>query len=113
MHARLTGATRQEELDSAAAAGRLLAHPLLQSAAVSIRCFRELPITFPLPDNRILEGVIDLAFVEDGRWRVIDFKTDEDLQNNRGIYERQLRWYAHALSAMTGFPAEGTLLQVR
>lgn len=112
MHARLVGATRQEKVDSVVAAGRLLAHPLLQRAAVSARCFRELPITFPLGDNRVLEGVIDLAFVEEGRWRVIDFKTDEDLQNNRQVYERQLRWYAHALSAITGFPAEGTLLQV-
>jgi ATP-dependent exoDNAse (exonuclease V) beta subunit len=112
MHARVTGATRQEELDSAEAAARLLAHPLLQRAAASTRCFRELPITFPLTGKRVLEGVIDLAFVENERWRLIDFKTDEDLRSNRRVYERQLRWYVHTLSAVTGLPAEGTLLQV-
>ncbi len=112
MHARLVGASRQEELDAAEAAARLLAHPLLQRAAASARCFRELPLTFPLPGKRVLEGVIDLAFVEDDQWHVIDFKTDEDLHSNCRVYERQLRWYMHALSKITALPAEGTLLQV-
>jgi ATP-dependent helicase/nuclease subunit A len=112
MHARITGASRQEELDAAEAAARLLAHPLLQRAAVSNRCFRELPITFPLMDKRVLEGTIDLAFVDQERWQIVDFKTDEDLRRSRAVYERQLRWYMHALSTVTDLPAEGTLLQV-
>ena len=112
MHAQIVGATRQEELDAAEAAARLLAHPLLRRAAVSMQCFRELPITLPLTEKRVLEGVIDLAFVEDGCWQVIDFKTDEDLHSSRRVYERQLRWYIHALSVVTGIPAEGALLQV-
>jgi ATP-dependent helicase/nuclease subunit A len=112
MHARLLGANRQEKLDAAQAAGRLLAHPLLQRAAASSRCFRELPITFPLSGNQILEGVIDLAFVDQRGWYVVDYKTDEDLHANQRVYERQLRWYAHALSTVTGQPAEGALLHV-
>jgi ATP-dependent exoDNAse (exonuclease V) beta subunit len=112
MHGRLAGATHQEQLDAAEAAGRLLAHPLLQRAAASPRCFREFPITFPISSKRVLEGVIDLVFMEDGHWHVIDFKTDEDLHTNRQSYQRQLRWYVHALSTITQIPGRGTLLQV-
>ena len=112
MHAQLVGATQQEQHDAAEATGRLLAHPLLQRAAASARCFREFPITFPIASKRVLEGVIDLVFMEDGHWHVIDFKTDEDLQTYRRSYERQLRWYMHALSAITHMPAQGTLLLV-
>lgn len=112
MHGQLTGATRQEQLDAAQAAARLMAHPLWQRAAASERCFRELPVTFPIENKRVLEGAIDLAFLEDGCWQVVDFKTDEDLHSNQRVYERQLRWYIHALNTITGLPAEGTLLQV-
>jgi ATP-dependent exoDNAse (exonuclease V) beta subunit len=56
--------------------------------------------------------VIDLAFVENGKWRVVDFKTDGDVEANRDAYERQLRWYMHALATLTGIAAEGVLLQV-
>jgi ATP-dependent exoDNAse (exonuclease V) beta subunit len=60
----------------------------------------------------VLEGVIDLAFVENDEWQVVDFKTDEDLQSNKRAYERQLRWYIHALSKITGLPGQGALLKV-
>jgi ATP-dependent helicase/nuclease subunit A len=112
MHGQLLGATQQAELDAASAAARLLAHPLLERAAASTRCFHELPITFPLTGKRVLEGVIDLAFLDHDRWHVIDFKTGEDLHGNRSAYQRQLRWYMHALSKITGLPVRGTLLQV-
>ena len=111
-HAQMTNATKQEALDAAEAAARLLAHPLLHNASASSRCFRELPITFPLGGKRVLEGVIDLAFVQNDKWQVVDFKTDEDLQSNRRAYERQLQWYVHALSEITGLPGQGTLLKV-
>ena len=60
----------------------------------------------------MLEGVIDLAFVENGQWQVVDYKTDGDVEVNRSAYERQLRWYMHALSTITGMAADGVLLQV-
>lgn len=112
MHGRLLNAINQEKLDATEAAARILAHPLLRRAAVAKQCFRELPVTFPLADKQVLEGVIDLAYTDDGYWQVIDFKTDEDLHINRRVYERQLRWYMHALSMVTGVKAQGTLLQV-
>jgi ATP-dependent helicase/nuclease subunit A len=112
MHARIGGASRQEECDAIAAVERLLAHPVLRRAAVSARCFRELPVSFPITGKRVLEGVIDLIFMEDGHGHIVDFKTDEDLLASREAYERQLRWYMHAFRTMTGLSTEGTLLQI-
>ena len=57
----------------------------------------------------MLEGVIDLAFLEDGAWVVVDFKS-EALAPAR--YERQVQWYLHALSKLTGRPAGGYLLRI-
>ena len=65
-----------------------------------------------MDDTRLLEGVIDLAFVEDGAWVVVDFKTDADGGERRAQYERQLQWYAYALAELTGLPAQAQLLGV-
>ena len=63
-------------------------------------CRRELPILLKLEGNRILEGVIDLAFEENGSWHVVDFKTDAEIGPSRKRYENQLRWYCLALARL-------------
>ena len=60
----------------------------------------------------MLEGTIDLAFLEGGVWTVVDFKTDADIGTKRQQYERQLQWYVYAISRVTGQPARGVLLSV-
>ena len=62
--------------------------------------------------GRLMEGIIDLAFVEDNTWVIVDFKTDADVSKQRDQYSRQLQWYASALSRLTGLPARGYLLGV-
>lgn len=108
----VAAASDEEEMNAVEAAGSVLAHPILRRAAIAPRCHRELPITLPLSGQRVLEGVIDLAFLEHDQWQVVDFKSDGDLEANRGVYEQQLRWYMHALTSITALPAVGTLLQV-
>jgi len=43
---------------------------------------------------------------------IVDFKTDADVGEHRTQYERQLQWYAFALSKITGMPARAFLLAV-
>ena len=56
----------------------------------------------------ILQGVIDCAFLEDGAWVLVDYKTDriadEDAFINR--YQGQIGWYATALEKITGLPVK-------
>ena len=85
------------------------AHPLLARARAAQRCHRELPVQLRLADGRLLEGVIDLAFLEQDRWVVVDFKSGV---GNSARYENQLQWYLYALSTLTERDAAGYLLRI-
>ena len=111
LHGRLMGAG-EEDVDAAAdAVAAALRHHVLARARAAERRHRELPVILPV-ERRLLEGVIDLAFREDGGWTVVDFKTDEDLSARRVHYEAQVRWYALALSRLTGEPTRAVLLSL-
>ncbi len=110
-HGRTLCAPEDEILAAASAVERALSHPVVRKAAAS-RCHRELPLTLHTDDGRLLEGIVDLAFVEDGRWTIVDFKTDAELGPKRAHYERQLRWYAFALAQLTGQCAAAALLAI-
>jgi ATP-dependent exoDNAse (exonuclease V) beta subunit len=111
MHGKLLGATEAEIASVVDAALAALRHPLLAQARASTRCHREMPILLPLADGRTLEGVMDLAFLANGEWTVLDFKTDSEISSSQSRYDRQVQWYAHALSKLTGLPARGILLR--
>jgi ATP-dependent helicase/nuclease subunit A len=116
MHARvITAAGAAAEADIQAAIESIEAvirHPVWREAAASSRMHRELPVTMRSNGTRLLEGVLDLAYKEPEGWVVVDYKTDGDLDLNREVYVRQLRWYMHALFSATGEPARGVLFQV-
>jgi len=112
MNARILGATPDETAASKEAVAVALRHSLLERARTAERCHREYPITLRLEGNRLMEGIIDLAFVENGEWVVVDFKTDTDVSDRRRQYERQLQWYAYALTQLTGIPARGVLFGI-
>jgi len=84
-------------------------HPLLRRARAAVRCHRELPFHLPLADGGLLEGVIDLAFLEHNAWVVVDFKTDA---SSLARYTRQVQWYVYALRRLTGREVEGRLLRL-
>lgn len=112
MNARLTAASTEEVDAACASVEAALNHPLLDRARKAKRCHREYPVTLALETGRLVEGVIDLAFVENGAWMVVDFKTDADAADRRKAYERQLQWYARALTELTGLPAHAVLLSL-
>jgi ATP-dependent helicase/nuclease subunit A len=112
VHGRVLGATDQEIEHAAQAAAAALKHPLLERARKSKVCRRELPILLKLDHTRILEGVIDLAFEENGTWHIVDFKTDAEIGPSRKRYENQLRWYCFALARLNNAPVEAHLLSV-
>ena len=65
--------------------------------------------TGPDPSRvRIMEGVIDLAFREEGGWVIVDYKTDvgtdPGFPDRRRAYRRQVELYAAAWESMTGEP---------
>ena len=61
--------------------------------------------------GNMIQGVIDLCFLEEGGWVLADYKTDAaDGEELLGRYSLQLRWYAAALAAITGVPVKETLI---
>ena len=110
---RLLGSDPAELRAAKDAVAAALDHPLLRSAAKSKAVRRESPVALKLDDGTLAEGVIDLAFVEDGGgWVVIDFKTDTELDGHRAQYEAQVSVYLRAISQATGKSARGVLLSV-
>jgi ATP-dependent helicase/nuclease subunit A len=110
---RLLGSPVEEREAAIAAVESALASPLLGRAKAAARCHREYPLVLNLNGGRVLEGFIDLAFVEHGQWVIVDFKTDADASlERRAQYERQLQWYAFALMQITNMPARAWLLEI-
>ena len=95
---------------------RVLAHDVLVRArAADVRgaCRRETPVTLTLPDGRLIEGIVDLAFEEGGEWTVVDYKTDREIAAaGEDRYRRQVAFYASAIAQATGQPARGVLMRV-
>ena len=108
---RLLAATPVEVDAAQTAVCAALAHPLLQRAAGSLECRREVPVVHVLPDGTWAEGVIDLAFRESAGWVIVDFKTDAELAEH-GAYAEQVRLYMEAVRTATGEPTCGVLLGV-
>jgi ATP-dependent exoDNAse (exonuclease V) beta subunit len=113
---RLLAASAEEIAAAALAVERALAHALFERAGAAEVCRREAPILLDLPDGRLVEGVLDLAFREveaDGPvWTVVDFKTDVEMGERKDAYARQVALYAEAVSVATGERARGVLLSV-
>ena len=102
-----SGILRDEEaevIDAADVAGffssdigrRMLASPEIHREW-GFNLFRE-------EENLLIQGVIDCAFVENGNWILLDYKTDriEDPEVFCESYRPQLAWYAVALETLTG-----------
>lgn len=113
---RQLGATEEEALAAARAVGDALVHPLMVRAARSLEVHREEQVMLRQPDGTVLEGVVDLAFLEPseggGEWTVVDFKTDAELIGRYKKYASQISVYVDAIAAASGKRARGVLLLV-
>jgi ATP-dependent exoDNAse (exonuclease V) beta subunit len=69
-------------------------------------------VTLRSAAGALIEGTVDLAFLDKKGFVVVDFKTDRELDGALERYERQVRLYASAISSATGQPARGVLMRV-
>jgi ATP-dependent exoDNAse (exonuclease V) beta subunit len=118
LQGRLFGATSDEITAATETVTRALAHPLMRRAAAASlagRCRRESPIAMRLEDGVIVEGIVDLAFVDEsdpGAWIVVDFKTDFEISGKLDEYREQVALYALAISRATKLGVKGVLLRI-
>jgi ATP-dependent exoDNAse (exonuclease V) beta subunit len=115
---RVFSATSEEVAGAAETVHRALSHPLmLRAAAATSRrlCRREVPVALKLADGVLVEGVVDLAFRDEGEggsWIVIDYKTDFEIEGKLDEYRRQVGLYALAVSEATRQEVRPVLLRV-
>lgn len=78
-----------------------LSLPIMREAARAARVFREIPISY-VEDDRLLEGVCDLAFEDEKGWVVVDYKTEaiaeDQVLAQAAHHAAQLRRYARGLA---------------
>jgi ATP-dependent helicase/nuclease subunit A len=112
----ILGSTEDDIVPAAVVVERVLAHEVMRRARSAHErgsCRRETPITCVLPDGKLLEGIVDLAFEDGGRWTVVDYKTDREVAaTGEAQYRQQVALYASAIARATGMPCSGIILIV-
>ena len=67
-----------------------------------------------LAERTVLEGIIDLAFLEEDGWVIADYKTDvgtdPDFPARERAYRHQVELYAQAWQRLTGEPVKERVL---
>jgi ATP-dependent exoDNAse (exonuclease V) beta subunit len=110
---RMFGNPEEERQAAAAAAARALPHALFARARAASIVFRETPLVYREPAGRLVEGVPDLVFRDEGSvWTLVDFKTDLRLDVAEATHRAQVALYRLALEEATGIGAEAWLLYV-
>ena len=66
---------------------------------------REWPFTMQIREDSptMVQGIVDAAFLEDGEWILIDYKTDRDTRPEVFVprHEKQINWYRTAVERLT------------
>jgi len=102
----------------AAAIARFLSSDLAARARAAQKCLFEQPFCLNMSARElaladsdeavIVQGVIDMCFIEDGKWVVVDYKTDRvdagKAAEAAQKYAVQLGLYGRALADITGLP---------
>jgi ATP-dependent exoDNAse (exonuclease V) beta subunit len=110
--ARIINAPPDEVAAASQVVRAVLQHEIISRARRSSSLKRETPVAWVQPDGTLIEGVLDLAFDEDDKTVVVDFKTDHELAAGETRYRAQLEQYVGAVSRSTGRPASGVLFRV-
>ncbi|MFH1879903.1 MAG: hypothetical protein ABIK64_03820, partial [Bacillota bacterium] len=69
-------------------------------------------LALPEEDGLLVQGVIDLCYLKDGQWTLLDYKTDAvaDAWDLWPIYEAQAALYRRALEEITEIPVRSVTL---
>jgi hypothetical protein len=111
-HGRVLLATSAEVDAAIVVVSSVLHHDIMRRARASTGLKRETPVTWLQDDGTMIEGVLDLAFDENGGTVIVDFKTDHELAAGESRYRAQVQQYVIAVARATSRPVTGVLFRV-
>ena len=104
----------ERALVNAATLGRFFASEVGQAALAATVARREWSFNLLVPElgGTIVQGVLDLCFLADGAWRLVDYKTDRVDSTGElwATYARQIDYYRRALTDATEYPVRDATL---
>jgi ATP-dependent exoDNAse (exonuclease V) beta subunit len=120
LQARILGAPPAESAAAAVAVERALTDSLLMPLVTrdpDVVVHREVPVILQEETDEITEGVVDLTYRERlaggaGRWTVVEFKTDREVEGAVALYKEQVAIYSRAIAKATGEEVRGVLLVI-
>ena len=86
-----------------------LPQDLLATLLSADEVYCELPFSYmdePEGGRTVWNGVMDVVYLADGRWHIVDYKTNADGTDLDLKYQGQLAAYIKAFKATTGFDAD-------
>ena len=73
----------------------------------------EVPFCYREPSSTNLwHGVMDVLYKKDGRWHIVDYKTNADPSDLDEKYQEQMKAYVAAFREMTGEEADARVYHV-
>ena len=76
-------------------------------------CHCELPFcTFDSESGVLVNGVMDLVYRKDGKWKIVDYKTNNESLGLDEKYSSQLSAYRKAFKELTGEDAESCIYHI-
>ena len=112
----------ERRLVSPALIADFIMSPVAKRALAADVCRREWSFSLRMPISRVcpeytegsilVQGTIDLCFIENGEWILADYKTERSADEQELIkrYKPQLDIYAEALSELTGRPVRQAVI---
>lgn len=88
---------------------------LLAELASADKVMTEVPFCLKTQDgdsSALTHGIMDLVYLKDGRWRIVDYKTSEKVRDLDRHYDLQLSAYREAFRQLTGFEAEAKVYHI-
>lgn len=80
-------------------------------AADEVYC--ELPFCYKdTENNTVWNGIMDVVYAENGRWHIVDYKTNADGSDLDTKYQGQLNAYVTAFKEITGHQADARVYHI-
>ncbi len=84
---------------------------ILKELLAAKEVFCELPLCYK-EDDKIWHGSMDVVYCREGRWHIVDYKTNAEADDLDVKYQAQLEAYRKAFKELTGNDADALIYHI-